>query len=108
MIVEWSYAAIEDLDDIYEHTAKQWGRHQAILYTRQIDTTIQGVIDHPKIGHVYRKLSVNFEYRSIRAGRHSIFYRLDPDVIRVVRIVHSRRDIDESMLLQGEDKAANK
>ena len=55
--------------------------------------SLAGWKQHPRSGRVYEMEGQ--EYRSLRSGRHLIFYRIeaDADAVVVVRILHDRMDI---------------
>jgi len=49
------------------------------------------IADHPQAGRTRSELARNL--RSFPVGRYIIFYRLGRDVVEIVRVLHSARDI---------------
>lgn len=41
----------------------------------------------------------NREYRTVLAGKYTVYYRYDADTLTVYRILHQRRDIDTFTLV---------
>ena len=84
-------AALADLDQIHDATREMWGLAQAEHYLSQLRAAVERVVQHPRSGRVYDVAAT--EYRAVSSGRHLIFYRLEPDTIVVVRILHDRMDM---------------
>ena len=59
----------------------------------QIDAAIARIVEFPDIGRrvSYQDLRGR-NYRRIPAGHYLIFYRVDGDVITIVRVLHERQD----------------
>ena len=67
------------------------GAGTAEHYLAQLRSAAQRLLVHPRSGRVYEMEGQ--KYRSLRSGRHLIFYRIEADAIVVVRILHDRMDI---------------
>ena len=91
MRVLYRPAALNDLEQIYDFTFEMWGPAQAEHYLAQLRSAAQRLLVHPRSGRVYEMEGQ--KYRSLRSGRHLIFYRIEADAIVVVRILHDRMDI---------------
>ena len=93
MRVLYRPAALDDLEQIYNVTFEMWGPAQAENYLAQLRSAAERLLVHPRSGRVYEMEGQ--EYRSLRSGRHLIFYRIDADAdaVVVVRILHDRMDI---------------
>ena len=83
-------AAQQDLSDIWDYTEANWGIEQAEKYTRDIQHAIETVAYNPLRGR--ERTDVAPGYRSIPAGRHAVFFRVEPDGVVVVRILHQSMD----------------
>ena len=84
-----------DLDDIWERTVLRWGLDQAEEYTRQLWERIREVAARPAIGRACPEVRPG--YHKYPSGSHILFYRLIPDGIDVVRILHERMDYERHL-----------
>ena len=90
--IRLSRKAIADLDGIWDYTVETWSEDQAVIYYRQIYTTIQGL----------NNLSVFLEkgydvikpgLLGFKVGHHIVFYKKHKDgSIWVDRIFHEKMD----------------
>lgn len=87
--------ARQDLIDIWRYTEKTWGERQADTYLDELDAGIRQLLEYPELGR--DRSDVRPGYRSLAVNRHIVFYTLDEDVIRVVRVLHSRMDPDKRL-----------
>ena len=93
-------AARDDLEQIYDVTSEIWGTAQAQRYLSQLRSAVERVLRFPRSGQVYRLAGK--EYRSVRAGRHLVFYRIQGDTtVVIVRILHDRMDIPARLSDEG-------
>ncbi|MFB9150677.1 type II toxin-antitoxin system RelE/ParE family toxin [Roseovarius ramblicola] len=90
MRVRLTRSAVADLDDIWEHTRLTWGEDQAEAYVSQIFGGFERAVAAPMSG---RDRSVFVPgARSLKIGRHLVFYRsVGPDIV-ILRVVHERRN----------------
>jgi toxin ParE1/3/4 len=79
-----------DLDEIWDHTAKTWGIHQAEVYLRQIGRDVGCVAEQPMIGRACPEVRAG--YYKYPSGSHVLFYRLTKGGIDLVRILHEPMD----------------
>lgn len=76
----------EDLRDIFAFTLRRWGDDQLKTYRRMVEQAFDAIIADPVTGrtcHGYLRMTV---------GRYYIYYRVEPDAIYIVRILHDRMD----------------
>ena len=85
--LEFSTLARSDVDDILLYTIESWGRSQLVEYKVKLEDAFEILRKNPYIGSK-KELS----YRSFSVGRHYIFYRIDNEVIYIVRILHNKMD----------------
>jgi toxin ParE1/3/4 len=71
--------AQQDLDEIWNYTAKTWGERQAEAYMRLLQRAIETVADDPRRGHP------------------ALFYRAVDAGIDIVRILHSRMNFERHL-----------
>jgi len=83
-------AAQADVDEIWDYTLERWGLEQAETYTRQLWKNIETLAEHPSLGKECSEVRPG--YRQYPSGSHILFYRLIPNGIDVVRILHERMD----------------
>ena len=90
--IRLSRKAIADLDGIWDYTVETWSEEQAVVYYRQIYTSIQGLDSLPvfleKTYDVIKPGLIGF-----KVGHHIVFYKKHKDVsIWVDRILHEKMD----------------
>ena len=89
----WSPEALLDLDQIWDYYERVAGRNTAEKIVRKIGEVIATIEDHPFAGRPRNEL--RWGLRSLAATPHVIFYRVTDDIPEIIRILDSRRDIDE-------------
>ncbi len=93
--VRLSLAAYADLKTIAAYTARKWSVDQRTRYLAKFDETFTRVAAQPAIGRPRDALRDG--YRSIPVGRHVVFYRILPDWVEVVRILHESMDFSRRL-----------
>ena len=95
--IRLSRKAIADLDGIWDYTVETWSEEQAIVYYRQIYTTIQGLNSLP----VFLEKEYNvikpglFGYK---VGHHIFFYKKGNNgSISIDRILHEKMDLQRHL-----------
>ena len=84
-------SANADLLEIWEFIAAD-NPDQADAYIGLIDATFQNLSRQAGLGRRRDELAPGL--RSFPVGRYLIFYLLDSDCLRIVRVLHGARDID--------------
>jgi toxin ParE1/3/4 len=84
-----------DLGEIWDYTADRWGLDQAETYIRQLWHDISILADSPLLGRECEEIRAG--YRKYPSGSHILFYRLTPDGVDVIRILHERMDLERHM-----------
>ncbi len=79
-----------DLVDIWVYTQQRWGETQADRYFEELEAGIVGIARNPELGRPCDHICAG--YRALRISRHIVFYKLEPSVIRIVRVLHERMD----------------
>lgn len=81
---------------IGRYTREQWGKTQQIRYLSQLDTAFHDLAEKPEIGRACNDIRAG--YYKFGVGKHLIFYRHNrEDQIEIVRILHSRMDIEQHL-----------
>jgi plasmid stabilization system protein ParE len=76
----------------------------AIRFRTAVRQTIQSLQQHPLVGPRYR--SINLQLQTLRTWAVTgfeairIYYRVDEDTLRIIRILHGKRDVKP--ILEGE------
>lgn len=77
----------------------------AVRFRDAVRRTVQSLCEHPSLGSHYH--SSNPQFRNLRSWPVTgfeairIYYTLDGDALRVIRILHGKRDIRP--ILEGEE-----
>lgn len=88
--------AAHDFEDILLHSLHTWGDEQARRYQAALDRAIDGLEDFPEIGPTRDDLPAGFRMRFVE--QHIIYYRIEEETIRVVRILHRRQQVSSDLL----------
>jgi len=90
MRVEISNDAKLDLSEAESFSRERWGVERTRRYMAELRSRMKLLRRDYTLGT--RRLDVNESARSVRAGRHVIFYRVDDDRVLVTRVLHDARD----------------
>ncbi|MFY0637236.1 type II toxin-antitoxin system RelE/ParE family toxin [Maricaulis maris] len=84
--------AVADIKAIARYTTKNWGHAQCQSYLRSLDDRIRWLAEHPPSGRARNDIADNS--RSYRHNAHIVFYRISPNGMDVLAVVHGAMDID--------------
>lgn len=86
----WLPRAARDLDEIWEFSFRRWGPERADHYLRRIEAKAaalaRGELSGTKADDVRPRL------RRLVVRSHVIWFRVERDRVRVVRVLHQSRD----------------
>ena len=82
--------AREDLIGIWRYTYEEWGEQQADRYLDELEAGIAKLQNHPRLGRARDEIRQG--YRSLAINQHVVFYTVEGDVIRIIRVLHARMD----------------
>ncbi|MBX3743603.1 MAG: type II toxin-antitoxin system RelE/ParE family toxin [Akkermansiaceae bacterium] len=85
-----SPAALSDLQGISDHTFQAWGEEQETRYLEAIWEALEKIRIHPEAFRLRTDLPGGC--RSIRSGRHVIFFAITGTNVEVIRILHGAMD----------------
>ncbi len=88
-------AAKNDLVGIAKFTQQHWGVEQRNKYLAQLDDTFHQLADNPGLGKTCDYIKRG--YRKFSIASHVIYYRTDSNRIKIVRVLHKRMDVSESI-----------
>ena len=83
--------AEQDLSEIFDYSADQWGTDRAVAYLKLLHATMERLMRFPEFGRTADEVGPGL--RIVPAGSHIVVYRLQPDVVAVIRILHQRMDL---------------
>lgn len=92
--VQISPEAVSDLQEIKNYIETDLQNPIAAKNTvTKIIETYEKLSEFPESGiPVEKYVSFHTEYRFVMANNYSIFYRIENDFVRVIRILYARRD----------------
>ncbi len=88
--------AEDDILLIFVYGLKTRGRTATDRYLGRLQDTFRQLLAFPEMGH--REDAISPGLWSIVAREHRVFYRIEGDTIRIVRVLHQRAssaDLDE-------------
>jgi len=84
-------AACADIDEIWVHAATEWSIEAANRLRESIGKQFSLLHRNPFAGRSRDELSSGL--RSLPSGKYLIFYRVESDAVRVIRVIHGMRDL---------------
>jgi toxin ParE1/3/4 len=79
-----------DLKEIWRYSYKNWGSDKADAYMQNLEKGINMIADNPQIG--FSCDYIRGGYRQYNNGKHMIFYKIQPENIVIIRILHESMD----------------
>lgn len=89
-----SQEADNDLEKIFDYTLEEFGFNQAVKYLDEIAEVFVKIIKTPEIGRSRNEIKKNLY--SLPIGSHVVFYTIQIDHIRIVRVLHGAKDMPKS------------
>lgn len=86
-----SQSADHDLEDIFDYTVQGFGTDQAVSYLNGLDELFHMLLDNPELGRLRPELTEGL--RSIAKEAHVVFYSVNGDHIRIIRVLRGSRDM---------------
>ena len=91
--LEYSPIALEDLQHIRDYIIANWGENVAKRILKRIATNIRRLEEHPLLGVDFGKIiDVPTDYRYLFIDKNYVFYHLEIDKVRVVRVLNEQQD----------------
>jgi toxin ParE1/3/4 len=88
--LHFTKAAVTDLQAIRDYTLDTWGEEQETAYLKRLWSRFGQMLESPAR---FRSRDDLFEGCQIAAeGRHVILFRIEGDILQIVRILHSAMD----------------
>lgn len=92
--------ARDDLREILRYSLRAWGRGQRCAYKTRILDALRELARYPGLGR--ERHGLGKDVRSFPVGRHVIIYLATDDELIVLRILHTRMDIDDESAMDSE------
>jgi len=89
-------AAEADVSDIFDYTLGAHGSKQAADYLSGLEEALAALVQQPGLGRARPEIREGLH--SIPYQHHVIFYRIMTDHLRIVRILHARRDLPAHLM----------
>lgn len=90
--IRFTNKAVDDLSDIWNYTVEAWSERQADLYYEMLINFCEEIAANPlSFGKKYHQIAEDIY--GFRANKHVIFYRIVPDTVEIVRILHGSMDL---------------
>lgn len=83
------------MQGIAQYSLEQWGAEQQARYLAALERGLLALLDHPEIGRPRDDLSPGSRVYLIE--QHVAIYDLRGATLRVLRILHGRRDIARAL-----------
>jgi toxin ParE1/3/4 len=96
-----THRAEQDYREILAFTLNTWGVEQFDTYATLIDNAIEQLVKMPRLG--IRRDDICPGYYRYRIGKHYIFYRINAQILEVVRILHVRRNLSQDLFKDLDD-----
>ncbi|WP_425607323.1 type II toxin-antitoxin system RelE/ParE family toxin [Roseibium sediminicola] len=90
--LQFTPAAEQDLNEIWQYTVDLWGRQQAVQYVRDLKSSCQALARDKLISQSAEHVRPG--YRKAKSGKHVLYFRETNAVLIIVRILHERMDPD--------------
>ena len=74
------------LQDIRGYSFEKFGKQQTIVYLRRLRDRMRYLAENPKSGQSRDELNVG--YYSYFEGSHTIYYRIRPDHVDIIDVLH--------------------
>jgi toxin ParE1/3/4 len=89
-----SSRAYLDLIEIWNYIADD-SVENADTFVDQLNEVIQNLCRHPRMGRRREELAPTI--RSFPYQRYIIYYRIEPDALVIVRVLHGARDVESGI-----------
>lgn len=101
--IEYSPEAIEDLQEIEKYISIELDNIQsAEKIVDNIIDRIDCLSDMPEIGApLSSRVDFETDYRYLVCGNYNVFYRIETDTAKIIRVLNSRRNF--MLILFGKD-----
>jgi plasmid stabilization system protein ParE len=91
--VHYSHLALDDLQHLNDYILTHWGEPLARRTLQKIAADIRRLEQYPALGVDLGKIvDAPSDYRYIFSEKNYVFYRIEADTIRIIRILNEQQD----------------
>ncbi len=90
-VLRWQDAAVDDLEESHAHLSK-FNPEAARRFAATILEAAEQLLLFPEMGPVAHDLHPPDRYRSVVRGHHRLIYRIESEVIWLLRVWDTRQD----------------
>ena len=91
--IEYSPIALDDLIRIRDYVTANWGENVAKKILKKITADIGRLEQYPASGvDLGELIDVPTEYRYLLTEKNYVFYRLEFDKVRILRVINERQE----------------
>ncbi|MDB0056723.1 type II toxin-antitoxin system RelE/ParE family toxin [Akkermansiaceae bacterium] len=91
MILDFTDHAAADLQEVSEYTLATWGEEQEERYLKDLYRKFSEILNDPARWRFREELFPRCQVAA--EGRHLVLFRIDHEVLLIVRILHSSMDL---------------
>ena len=84
--------AEDDVESISDYTFDMWGEPQMNRYLSGMKGTFDQIVDGSRFLSIRRITYKKKSYLYCYYGKHSIFFKYDGDIVRILRVLHQSMD----------------
>ncbi len=92
MTLEFTDAAVADLQSIRDYTLEKWGQRQEQIYLDAMWDTFEEIVADPDPDRWRSRDDLFPGCQSAAQGKHVILFRVRSRTLQIVRILHSAMD----------------
>ncbi|MEZ5691030.1 MAG: type II toxin-antitoxin system RelE/ParE family toxin [Rickettsiales bacterium] len=89
--------AQSDIIDILQYTHENYGKRQRKNYSDAIRKALKTIQEVPYLGHARNDIGEN--YKAWNVNKHTIIYAIEGNIISIFRVLHSRMDFPEYIVI---------
>ncbi|MBR6332624.1 MAG: type II toxin-antitoxin system RelE/ParE family toxin, partial [Dehalococcoidales bacterium] len=91
--IEFSPEALKDIEGLEEYLISEYGKITATKNIRTVMESIRSLIRFPLQGaSVWDRYGIESDYRYLFSNHNYVFYRVEDDAIKIIRIIDARCD----------------
>ncbi len=106
--IEYSPLALDDLISINDYIIENWGNNVADRKLMKIISDIKRLDEYPMLGVSLGKIiESTTEYRYIFTEKNYIFYHIELDKIRIIRVLNEKQDFIQQLFVDSKTEKNN-
>ena len=104
--IKFTPDALEDMKDINAYiTDELCSEQSAINTTQKIKKPLRQLADFPEIGAPLSSIiSLEVPYRFLVCGNYTVFYKVDGNVVHIIRVLYGRRNFMQVLFGKSYDE----